>query len=312
MQQTLWNKGYAPPAQFGMLLGFAGGGLIIGSVLGAIVLLAGGGMASTDLSKLMTDPANVTLLKWIQVLSTFTGFCLPAVLFAFLCYRNGWTALGFGQPFSIKWLLICLGLILLAGPAVDALGQLNKAIPLPAAWKAMADKMEKQYEEQVGLLAQVTTLGQFISSLLLVAVLPALFEELLFRGALQQVLERWFKRGWVAIVVASILFSAIHLSWYGFLPRVALGLLLGTVFYYTRNIWYAIGMHLLNNGVVVCYLYYLHQTGKPAAAAMEASFPWWVGLLSGVLVLGVFWWMRRQPHPAAPAEQRYDRHNPFA
>lgn len=296
-----------------MLLGFVGGGFIIGSVISAVLLLIshGGGGTMPDVTKLMTDPANANLLKWVQVISTLVGFLLPAVLFAFVCFRNGWLALGFGQRTVLKWLAFSALLMLLAGPAVEALGQLNKAIPLPAAWKAKADLLEKQYEQQVAVLAQLKTVGQFISSLLLIAVLPAIFEELLFRGALQQILERWTRRGWLAILLASILFSAIHLSWYGFLPRLALGILLGTVFYYTRNIWYSIAMHLLNNGLVICYLYYLHQTGQPVTAATEPSFPLWAGAVSGLLIIGLFWWMGRQPHPAAPVEQRYQKNNPF-
>ena len=58
--------------------------------------------------------------------------------------------------------------------------------------------------------------AEFIFSLLVMALFPALFEETLFRGGLQQILVAWFKKPLLAITITSIIFSAVHFSYYGF------------------------------------------------------------------------------------------------
>ena len=82
---------------------------------------------------------------------------------------------------------------------------------------------------------------------MVIAFLPALFEETLFRGGMQNLFSRWFKKPLLAIVVTSIIFSAIHGSYLGFLSRFALGFLLGWIYYRTGNIWLNIIGHFFNN-----------------------------------------------------------------
>lgn len=311
MYQPLFNKGFSGWGQLGVLLGLVGAGLIVGSMvsMGAWWAMTGAGLA--NLATDMLNPAYAGPIKVIQALSTFFGFFVPAVAFGFICFRNGWQVLGFSKPW--KWKLAGISLLIIAcsGPLIDSLSMLNKAIPLPAATKAYFDGLEKSYEAQVKVIAEVKTVGQLVVSLLLMALLPAMFEEVLFRGGLQGLLQRWWKKPWLAIVVASIIFSLVHASWYGFLPRIALGLLLGGIFYYTRNIWYAILVHVANNAVVVFYLFYRSQKGLPVSLDTEVGLPWWMGLVSLAVLLWLFGWLKKSRESMVPPEIFYESNNPF-
>jgi len=116
---------------------------------------------------------------------------------------------------------------------------------------------------------------------------------------------------WVAFIVTSIIFSAIHGSWYGFMPRVVLGILLGAIFYTTQNIWYSIIIHFVNNAVAVTYMYYLTIKGKPVSIATETTFPWWAGIISLALIIVLFRWLKKSSEQQVPQEIFYEPTNPF-
>lgn len=309
MSNPLINKGFSPLSQLSVFLGVWGVCFFLASLVTVAISLFGG-LSLTDMGGLMR-PENRSLMIATQVATTFFLFGVPAVAYAFICYKNGWNALGFGLEW--KWVLALLAIVLLmvSGPLTEILGTLNKAIPLSAKWRTYFDNMEKTYEDQVKAMLHIQSLPGLLLSVTLIAALPALFEELFFRGGLQGFLTRWVKKPWVAILLTSIIFSAIHLSWYGFFPRVMLGVVLGVVYYATGNLWYCILMHFVNNAVAVVYFYTMHQQGKEIDLSQSQVFPSWAWLISLVLVFSVIWYLFKisKPHPVKEILQN---RNPFA
>jgi membrane protease YdiL (CAAX protease family) len=131
------------------------------------------------------------------------------------------------------------------------------------------------------------SLGDYLLALLVMAAAPALFEEVLFRGGFQQIFIGWTKNAFTGILITSILFSAIHFSFYGFLPRAALGMILGYVVFYSGNLWLSVLMHFLYNGMIVTQLYMAGKQGKNIEKTMDENMPLWLGLIAiiGVLIL---------------------------
>ncbi len=295
--------------QFGVLIGVWGGCFILANLLGAFVLLLSG--IKIENTEFMTDPANANTLRLVQVVATFFMFFLPALLYAFICFRNGWLVLGFRKNSSFALLGLSLFLILASLPLTDNLGELNKAIPLPGSWRTLFDKMEGDYEKQVEAMVNIRTIPGLLTSIVLVAILPAFFEEVFFRGGLQGLLMRWLKSPVAAVVISSLIFSAIHFSWYGFIPRFMLGMLLGTVFYLTGNIWYSIGMHFVNNLLAVLSLYYMHIQGKEAIIQDTSTFPWWTGLLAIGVIFVLLREIWKRKNIQQPEEVSDDRSDPF-
>ena len=102
---------------------------------------------------------------------------------------------------------------------------------------------------------KMNTLGDLFFNVLVIAIIPAIGEELFFRGYLQEKMTQWLGKPDVAIIITAILFSAIHMQFQGFLPRFALGLILGYLFYWSGSLWLPIIAHLLNNAMAVTFSY---------------------------------------------------------
>ena len=139
-------------------------------------------------------------------------------------------------------------------------------------------------------MLDVDTFGGLLLNLLIIALIPAVGEELTFRGVLQQGLMRKMNPH-VAIVISAAIFSFIHFQFFGFLPRLFLGLLLGYMFYITGSLWTSILMHFVNNGTVVV-LYYLNNKGSISMDVEhfgEAPNSWMVTISAVVTVLLTFW-----------------------
>lgn len=312
MNKPLINKGFTGWGQLGILLLMVGLGLIVASVVSLGIWAAMTDSSPLAIQTEMSNPENADAVRVLQIVSTLLGFFLPAVAYAFICFRNGWTALGFQKGgVTLKLIGISLLLLLVCNPLIEALSQLNEAIPVPETMRQAMEAMESEYEKQVKLIADVSSPLKYLMSLALIALLPAVFEEILFRGAIQNLFERWFKNGWVAIVVTSVIFSAIHLSWYGFIPRIALGMVLGAIFFATRNIWYPIIAHFFNNAVVVTYMYYLKLTGQEVTLQDSPVFPWWSGIIAAVGVYFVYQWLHKEAKSEVPQEYFHHNSNPF-
>jgi membrane protease YdiL (CAAX protease family) len=117
------------------------------------------------------------------------------------------------------------------------------------------------------------------------ALAPALFEEVFFRGGFQNMMYRATGQMWTSILITSLLFSAIHFSFYGFLSRVALSIVLGLLFAYTQSIWMVVIAHFLNNAMGVFQIYYLRMKGLPITDLSEDKYPIWWGIVAlGALI----------------------------
>ena len=311
MALTLYNKGFSGWTQLGIFLSLWGVCIIFGSLLAAASWWLSTGQGILNMEHDMLRPQYANAVKIVQAISTFFMFLLPAVLYAFICYKNGWLALGFSQKPVLAAIGICLLILIAATPTIDALSFFNRAIPLSPKTRAFFDNIEKNYEAQVKVIGEVKTFGQYLFSLIMIGLLPALFEETLFRGGLQNMLARWWRSPWAAIVVTSIVFSAIHGSWYGFFPRIALGMVLGIIFHFTQNIWYNVTLHFINNALVVTIMYLETNQKKPETSLDNFTFPWWTAVFSVAIMVFLFRLLQKKDGHPAPSEIVYDRYYPF-
>ena len=111
-------------------------------------------------------------------------------------------------------------------------------------------------------------------------------EELLFRGVIQKGLQEFFKPSWIAIIVSSIIFSAVHLQPVAFLPKMVIGLLLGYAYWISRNLWYSIALHTLNNAVPLIVLYYSGIDASELPQDNSANQISWLSILVSI-ALGI-------------------------
>ena len=259
--------------------------MVIGSIVafGVWYGMTGRGFSTFEKDMLNSQFANAA--RMMQMVSVLIMFFVPALVTARLLSRKPFRYLGFSEGFDVKQLLLVVAITMFCFPLVGALGELNQAIPLSKSLRDYFQKLEDNYNSQVQAFATMRSVGEFIYSLVVMALFPAVFEETLFRGGLQQILVSWFKKPVVAIVVTSIIFSAVHISFFGFLPRFALGIVLGFIFYYSKSIWLNMVLHFINNALGISYMYYLYIHGKPVKDAVDDNAPVWVGLPALIIVI---------------------------
>jgi uncharacterized protein len=234
----------------------------------------------------MTKPGVVTQLKWLQAISSLTFFLLPAFLYAVFTFRgNYWHFLGMKKAEKENMYILAVACIVLAMPFVFWLGVLNQAVQLPAELK----KMEEETAKQMMAFLKVNGPLDVVINVFVIALLPAICEELCFRGALQRILIQLTRNPWVGIIITAILFSALHLQFMGFLPRMFLGIVLGALYWYSGSLWTSILAHFVNNAVQVIAVSY-----APKYIDKNPEFPVVLALASGLIVWAILWYYQRQ------------------
>jgi membrane protease YdiL (CAAX protease family) len=275
------------PSQFALLLALLGIGMILGNF---IVLSIGAAWMHVPMKlvpSLLNDAKYTDVSRVLNTLASFLVFCLPALILSGIVTRTPFKFLSFRQKITARQILLIVMIAFVGLILSGALGELNQKIPLPAKWLADAKEAEARYKESMMAMIVMKGATDYILALIVMAAAPAIFEEILFRGALQQIFVGWTKNSFIGILLASILFSAIHFSYFGFLPRTALGLILGYVFFYSKNLWLNILIHFLYNGIIVSQLFVANKQGKQIDKVMDESMPIWLGLLAvfGIIVL---------------------------
>jgi hypothetical protein len=184
---------------------------------------------------------------------------------------------------------------------------------LPSSLQWLEDWMKTSEEQAARLtdaLLQMPTFGSFLFNMLMIAVLPAVGEELVFRGLFQRLFKEWLGNAHLAILLAAFLFSAIHMQFYGFIPRLVLGLILGYLFYFSGSLWVPILAHFIQNGTVVL-ITWLGQQGMIGGdyENFGMSENIWIIALSLALTLMMLWLVRYfskefTPPPTPPQKGR--------
>ena len=226
-------------------------GLIIGSVLGVIFPIVTG-----------SDIMGLNSLRFMQISSQIFTFVLPPIIYALLIKENPFKALGFNKT-TIMWLFLGVAMMYAILPLNSVFAEWNANIKFPESmtdFERLLQDMQERVTEIMEKFVNVTSIGGLILNLFMIAGLAALGEELLFRSIIQTSLIKVCKNAHIGIIIASAIFSIIHMEFYGLLPRFVLGMLLGYMYYYSRSIWIPIAMHFANNGTIV-FLYYLNNIG---------------------------------------------------
>ena len=260
------SKGISYTAGFFIVIAFAIGGLFIGTLISVPIWSSMTGKSILDMKDELGNPAYSNAFKVVQTVSTLFGFLIPAIAAAFLLNRKPYKLLGFTKKFHWLQIVLVLAIMFLALFSSTLLGYFNQHVPVPASWKISFQNLEDEYNNQVQAIMQLKDFKDYLIGLAVMAFLPALCEESLFRGGLQNFLTRSTKKPWLSILIVSILFSAVHFSFYGFLPRMFLGVILGLIYYYTGSLWLSILAHFTNNAFAVSQFYFSHSVSVKQAA----------------------------------------------
>jgi len=289
------TQNWTPWMQLAILLMLCGAGLIFGSFISAGIAILFYQIPFDQLSESILKPKNVSLLQTMQFVSSFFTMALPALVFGLIMKKKDVLGqLGFNRAISGKQFFIVV-LMAIAGLFIGStLAELNSMIPISENATKFFQQLENQYNEQVFALANMKTYADLLVSLLVLALAPAIMEEMLFRGCFQPVFIQLSKNIFTGILITSILFSAIHFSFYGFLTRLFLGMLLGFVYYLSKNLWLNISIHFLNNAIAVAQMYALSKAGMLNNDTINEHMPLYYGLIGVVTLAMLFYNFRKE------------------
>jgi membrane protease YdiL (CAAX protease family) len=242
-------------------------------------------------------------LRLVQVMGSLFTYLGAALLFAYLTHPKPYAYLGFHRVRDSRQLLIVSVLMIACIPVLLQIGAWMHLIPMgaeAAAAQARSAAME-------AALMKGTSAQDLLFQLLAMALLPALGEEMLFRGIFMRFSYGINRNIHFAVLFSAALFAMIHMKIYSFPSLMLAGVLLGYIYYYTGSLWLSILAHFLNNGVQITIAFLAKRGDLPASWSTMESFPLLVIAACVALVVAAFWWLRKKATPLPP-----DWNNDFA
>lgn len=210
----------------------------------------------------MSSPQGLAFLKYFQVVQSIGLFVVPPLILAWLFHGNISEYLFLNRAtVSSSYLYAALSILMLI-PLINFAGELNNQLTLPESMAGVEEWMRSK-EEAAKVLTEkflfVETIPALLFNIFMVAVLAAIGEEFLFRGVIQRIFTNMTKNYHWGIWITAILFSAVHVQFYGFLPRMLLGAMFGYLLVWTGTLWVPILAHFVNNTMGVIGYYLMHK-----------------------------------------------------
>jgi membrane protease YdiL (CAAX protease family) len=270
-----------------LFIAISGISMIIGAFVTFSIVASYLHVGFDQIQRVLLSPEHARLALFSNAFASVIAFLIPSIAVAYFAEGAIWKNLGFEKVANAK-LFIWVILLSIAGLILSgALASVTELIPIPQAVKTWANGLEANYKQALMTMMQMHSVADLLINLAAVALVPAIVEELYFRGALQSNLKAWSGNYWIAIIVTSIIFSAFHFSYFGFLSRMGLGIVLGFIFQYTKSIWLCMLMHFINNGVAIVALYSAKGDIAKSDKIMEEHLPMYWGAFAIVLVVNL-------------------------
>lgn len=264
-QDRYWTK-FNPIASLLILIGCVLiGFMAIGPLLGLLIAIPffDGDIEGLMMLNNLGNPSLKVPLYILQGTSTVVGFLVVPLLYAYLFMGFEYKEiLNRSMPSPLmSALVIVIVFVFMGFNSVFIEWNANASMPdWLSGFESWAKNIEASAQELTEFLTAFDNSGQFYLALFVIAVLPAIGEELVFRGLIQNHLLVITKNIHVAIWAAAFIFSFFHLQFFGFVPRMLLGALFGYLYFWSGKLSYAVVAHFANNGITLLFIY-LHQKG---------------------------------------------------
>ncbi len=246
-----------------------------------------------------SDPESMKLLKYLQVFQTIGLFVVPSIIAASLFHPSWREYLQLYKKPTGQAILLVFLLIFIINPFINFTGEINSRMHFPEWLSGMETWMrnaEDTAEKLTKAFLKVGSFGGYLFNLFMIAVLPAIGEELLFRGVIQKLFTQMARNHHWGIWLSAALFSALHLQFYGFIPRMILGGIFGYLLVWSGSLWLPIIAHFINNAAAVTLLYLIDNGAISQRIEEFGTVPgeWYIALISFAIGLFLFITVRKQ------------------
>lgn len=271
--------------------------MFIGSFAASLVGVYGFGIPLATLSTIVADPTEeyAHAMMWMNNVAQIFTFFIPVLVYTIMFGRVH-THNFMMKRVSLLFVLAAVALVLFSNGLIDISSQINKAlIPSGSIIETWAKPMEESAARLTKAMLDASGTGTLVLTIFSIAVIPAFLEELAFRGVMQPLMAKSVGNIHVAIWVTAIAFSVFHMQFYGFLPRMIIGALLGYLVIWTGSIWPSILGHFANNAVALI-LYKVYGTMESPDGAVQSQ---WYAYAASLLCTAafIFWFLRQSKWP---------------
>ncbi|HSO85313.1 MAG TPA: CPBP family intramembrane glutamic endopeptidase [Draconibacterium sp.] len=210
----------------------------------------------------LNNPDSIRILKYFQVVQSVGVFIFPPFLLGWLFHGKIVEYLFLNKTVNLASVVLVLVMSFAASPFINFIGEMNANMQFPG-WLSGVESWMKNAEDKAAEITEaflrVENLGGLFFNIFMIAFLPAIGEELLFRGVIQRIFTNWTRNNHWGIWISAFLFSALHMQFYGFIPRLFLGVLFGYLLVWSGSIWLPIIAHFINNAVAVVAMYLIDK-----------------------------------------------------
>lgn len=242
----------------------------------------------------LTD-TQIHALRFSQAFTSFGGFVMSSFVIMQVFQQNPWDHMRINTFPSARFALVGVILFFSFMPLIQQILEWNQWIfkDMQGGMADMFHNMEKQNNRMYALLLKDNTGYMLWINLLVMALIPALGEEIFFRGVLFRIFENWTGRPHAAVWLTSVLFAVIHFQIFKVLPMALMAGMFGYLLYFSRSLWLGIILHFLNNALVIV-AHSLQQSGyKYRWLADDYTFHWsWV-LVGTIIGVGAFLYLSK-------------------
>lgn len=245
------------------------------------------------------NPADIHILKINQlILSVFT-LLLPPIICSYFWYDKPLKSYSLHRLPELKQVILAIILIFSISPFINLLAYINEQMVLPEFLSGLENQIREMEDNAAELTRQmldVNSTSALLLNLLVMAVIPALGEELFCRGALQNIFSEKFNK-YTAVWIVAVIFSLIHFQMYGFLPRMVLGAVLGYLLVWSGSLWLPILVHFINNATIVLASYFGRESEMLDAMENIGKAETWGYGIASAIISGVIIWYIAHPNP---------------
>jgi len=201
-------------------------------------------------------------LRWMIIVQDLAVFILPVVLTVIIASATPWKYIGIDSSPSGKMTALTTVSAIASIPAMNRLVTWNESIHLPESWSSLENLLRNSENAAQAMVQQImggSTVWDLIAAILIVGILTGISEELFFRGALQRLLQSKFGNKHLAIWSAAFIFSAVHLQFFGFFPRLLMGAYFGYLVVWSGSLRLSMFAHALNNSLVALNFWFTNR-----------------------------------------------------
>lgn len=246
-----------------------------------------------DISKWSTNPKMLTYVRGMLLLQFLGLFLIPSLLFGYFSDPKPLQYIGIKKPVKSVYWILGISSLIIAIPLVEYTGLINRQVNFGGLQKWM-QSMEDEALQQIKFMLGKRTISELITNIIFISLFAGIGEELFFRGVLQRLFIKAFKNPWAGIIVTAFLFSALHVQFFGFIPRFLLGILLGAMYWYSGSLLVAIVAHFFYDAFFITWAYFQPQIIDDTTSTItQGTLQIVLALGSAALVAVLVWIMKK-------------------